>query len=449
MPGLRELSAALYGGQTTASQLVERALERAHKSKSVFTTVNPGLVRLAYAIDRGRKKSQSISPLAGIPIALKDLFNIRNEKTFAGSIVRKYYAQPEDADAEVVAPLRDAGLLFFGRTNMSEFAYSGIGTNAHYGTPLSIWDRDHRRLPGGSSSGSAVAVAEGIVAAALGSDTAGSCRIPAAFNGVVGVKPSYGRMSLQGIYPLSPTLDAPGPLAVDVDSCFILDQLMCGRTKSSDDLPRLLPADLAQLKLVIPGARVMNDLDEEVRNTFESAVEVLRAAGANIREQSLPILDDCDDLFLERPIVVREVWDFHRDMLEQHFDEYDPFVGTRLRLGADISDAEQQSRIDARNTVVKAFEREFSGLQTDALLYPTVVCIPPKIAETDDEENARRINMRCLRNTATVNYFNGCAISLPCQHKGEAPVGLMLSAANGHDESLYRIAAAVESALNR
>jgi aspartyl-tRNA(Asn)/glutamyl-tRNA(Gln) amidotransferase subunit A len=190
MPGLRELSAALYGGQTTASQLVERALERAHQSKSVFTTINPGLVRLAYAIDRGRKKSQSMLPLAGIPIALKDLFNIRNEKTFAGSIVRKYYAQPVDADAEVVAPLRDAGLLFFGRTNMSEFAYSGIGTNAHYGTPLSIWDRDHPRLPGGSSSGSAVAVAEGIVAAALGSDTAGSCRIPAAFNGVVGVKRS-------------------------------------------------------------------------------------------------------------------------------------------------------------------------------------------------------------------------------------------------------------------
>jgi aspartyl-tRNA(Asn)/glutamyl-tRNA(Gln) amidotransferase subunit A len=449
MPGLRELSTALYSGQTTSSQLVERALERAHQSKSVFTTINPGLVRLAYAIDRARKKTQSMSPLAGIPIALKDLFNIRNEKTFAGSIVRKHYAQPEDADAEVVAPLRDAGLLFFGRTNMSEFAYSGIGTNAHYGTPLSIWDRDQGRLPGGSSSGSAVAVAEGVVAAALGSDTAGSCRIPAAFNGVVGVKPSYGRMSLKGIYPLSPTLDAPGPLAVDVDSCFILDQLMCGRIKPAAELPRLLPAELAQLKLVIPEARVMNDLDDEVRNSFESAVEALRAAGANIREQSLPILDDCDDLFLERPLVVRQAWDFHRDMLEQHFDEYDPFVGTRLRLGADISDADQQSRIEARNKVVEAFEREFADLQADALLYPTVVCIPPKIAETDDEENARRINMRCLRNTATVNYFNGCAISLPCQHKGEAPVGLMLSAANGQDESLYRIAAAVEAALGR
>jgi aspartyl-tRNA(Asn)/glutamyl-tRNA(Gln) amidotransferase subunit A len=449
MPGLREISTALRGGQTTASQLIERALERAHQSTAVFTAINPGLVHLADTIDRARKKSQTLTPLAGIPIALKDLFNIRNEKTFAGSIVRKHYAQAEDADAEVVAPLRDAGLLFLGRTNMSEFAYSGIGMNAHYGTPLSTWDRDTRRLPGGSSSGSAVAVAEGIVCASLGSDTAGSCRIPAAFNGVVGVKPSYGRMSLQGIYPLSPTLDAPGPIAIDVDSCFILDQLMCGRSRPADDLPRLQPTELAQLRLVIPEARVMNDLDAEVRIAFEAAVETLRAAGASIRQQALPVLDDCDDLFVNRPIVVREAWDHHRSMLEQHFDEYDPFVGARLRLGANISDAEQHNRYQARDQLVTSFEREFEELQADALIYPTVACLPPAIAETEDEENARQVNLRCLRNTATVNYFNGCAISLPCHAVGKAPVGLMLSAANGSDESLYRIAAAIEAALSR
>jgi aspartyl-tRNA(Asn)/glutamyl-tRNA(Gln) amidotransferase subunit A len=449
MPGLRELSAALRSGQTSARQLVDAALERAHQSKSVFTAINPGLVQLANTIDHSGKKSPTLTPLAGIPIALKDLFNIRNEVTLAGSVVRKHYAQAEDADAEVVAPLRDAGLLFFGRTNMSEFAYSGIGMNAHYGTPLSIWDRDTGRLPGGSSSGSAVAVAEGIVCASLGSDTAGSCRIPAALNGVVGVKPSYGRMSLKGIYPLSPTLDAPGPIAIDVDSCFILDQLMSGRAKPADELPNLQAAELNQLSLVIPEARVMNDLDPEVRTAFEAAVEALRAAGVDIRQQSLPLLDDCDDLFLERPIVVREVWDHHRSMLEQHFDEYDPFVGTRLRLGANISDEEQQSRYQARDQLVTAFEHDFTELQADALIYPTVACVPPAIAETEDDENARRVNMRCLRNTATVNYFNGCAISLPCHPEGEAPVGLMLSATNGQDESLYRIAAAIETALGR
>lgn len=447
MPGLRELSAALLVGQTTSTQLIERALERARQSKSVFTTINPGLVSLAYSIDRARKKSQALTPLAGIPIALKDLFNIRNEKTFAGSTVRKHYAQPEDADAEVVAPLRAAGLLFFGRTNMSEFAFSGIGKNPHYGTPLSIWDRDTGRLPGGSSSGSAVAVAEGIVSASLGSDTAGSCRIPAAFNGVVGVKPSFGRMSLNGIYPLSPTLDAPGPIAVDVDSCFILDQLMSGNISPAAELPHLHPVELDQVRLVVPRARVMEDLDEEVKAAFERSLDAIAATGARIVEADLPILDRCDDFFIERPVVVREVWLHHRQMLEQHLDEYDPFVGLRMSAGADISDEEQQARYRERAQLVSDFEQGFAGLQADALLYPTVACVPPAISETEDAENARRVNLRCLRNTATVNYFDGCAMSLPCHDQGEAPVGLMLSSANGNDDQLYRIAAAIEATL--
>jgi aspartyl-tRNA(Asn)/glutamyl-tRNA(Gln) amidotransferase subunit A len=448
MPGLRDLATALYSGQTTAGKLVEQALERAHQSKSVFTAINPGLVSLAYSIDRARKKSQPLPPLAGIPIALKDLFNIRNELTLAGSVVRKHYAQPEAADADVVSPLRAAGVLFFGRTNMSEFAFSGIGKNPHYGTPLSIWDRATRRLPGGSSSGSAVAVAEGIVAAALGSDTAGSCRVPAAFNGVVGVKPSFGRMSLNGIYPLSPTLDAPGPLAVDVDSCFILDQLMCAQVKPDERLPLLIAADTTALKLVIPEARVMEDLDDEVRVAFERAVEILRTAGVSIRQAAMPVLDHCDDFFRESPVVSYEVWQQHREMLEQHLDEYDPFVGQRMAAGAEISATEQQSRYRERNELVASFDQQFESLQIDALLYPSVACIPPAIAETDDEDNARRVNLRCLRNTATVNYFDGCSISLPCHQPGDAPVGLMLSAGNGSDEKLYQIAAAVEKTLH-
>ncbi len=448
MAGLRELSQMLRTGETTASKLVEQALSRAHKSKSVFTTINPGLVSLAYSIDRARKKSQDLPPLAGIPIALKDLFNISNEVTLAGSVVRKHYAGPEAADATVVAPLRAAGLLFFGRTNMSEFAFSGIGKNPHYGTPLSIWDRETGRLPGGSSSGSAVAVAEGIVPAALGSDTAGSCRIPAAFNAIVGVKPSYGRMSLNGIFPLSPTLDAPGPLAVDVDSCFILDQLMCGKIEADAGLPRLQPAALETLKFIVPDARVMTDLDPEVAAAFERAIASLESAGAEIIHAPMPVLDHCDDFFIERPVVVYEVWQYHREMLEQHLDEYDPFVGQRMSAGATISEAEQQARYREREEIVAEFKRQFALLEADALLYPTVACLPPAIAETEDDENARRVNLRCLRNTATVNYFDGCAISLSCHDKGEAPVGLMLSADNGDDEKLYRIAAAIESLLN-
>lgn len=447
MQGLRILSEALRSGEITSSNLVEQALENALLSDSVFISINPGLVSLAYSIDRARKKSQPLPPLAGIPIALKDLFNVRNELTLAGSLVRRHYALAEAADADVVAPLRAAGLLFFGRTNMSEFAFSGIGKNPHYGTPLSIWDRETGHLPGGSSSGSAVAVAEGIVPAALGSDTAGSCRIPAAFNGVVGVKPSYGRMSLSGIYPLSPTLDAPGPLATDVDSCFILDQLMCGQVEPDAPLARLQPDEPGKLRLVIPQTRVLDDLDTEVQDAFERAIAALEAAGADIQRAPLPVLAHCDDFFIERPVVVHEVWKHHRQMLEQHLGEYDPFVGQRMLSGADISADEQQGRYRERQQIVDTFNQQFSSLQADALLYPTVACVPPAISETDDEDNARRVNLRCLRNTATVNYFDGCAISLPCHHPGDAPVGLMLSAANGADDRLYQIAAAIETTL--
>ncbi len=321
MTGLRELSHALASGQTTATRLVEQALERARASRSVFTAINPGLVNLAYTIDRARKRNSVKQPLAGIPIALKDLFNVRNERSFAGSVVMKHYAEAAERDADVVAPLRAAGLLFFGRTNMSEFAFSGIGKNPHYGTPLSIWDRSTGRLPGGSSSGSAVAVAEGIVPAALGSDTAGSCRIPAAFNGIVGVKPSYGRLSLNGVYPLSPTLDAPGPLAVDVDSCFLLDLLMRGTLAPDGDLPHIHPRSMEGLRLVVPEACVTADLDPEVENVFTESLRKLEAAGAIIESVPMPVLDHCDEFFRQRPLVVREVWQHHRHMLEQHADE--------------------------------------------------------------------------------------------------------------------------------
>ena len=192
----------------------------------------------------------------------------------------------------------------------------------------------------------------------------------------------------------------------------------------------------------------MEDLDDEVQNAFERSVEALAAAGISIREVAMPVLDHCDDFFRERPIVVYEVWQHHRDMLQQHLDEYDPFVGSRMSAGADISAEEQQNRYRERDRIVDSFNQQFESLQADALLYPSVACVPPAIAETDDEDNARHVNLRCLRNTATVNYFDGCSISLPCHQPGDAPVGLMLSAANGSDDRLYQVAAAVEAKLN-
>ena len=447
MTSLRTLSEMLKNADITSSELVKDALERAKLSNDVFIQLNQGLLSLAESIDRATKKREAVPALAGIPIALKDLFNVRNQPTLAGSVALKHIAEPEQEDADVIAPLREAGLLFLGRTNMSEFAFSGIGKNPHYGTPLSIWDRKTGRLPGGSSSGSAVSVAEGIVVASLGSDTAGSCRIPAAFNGVVGVKPSYGRMSLKGIYPLSPTMDAPGPIAVDVDSCYILDQLMSGNLSPADSLPNLSVREPHTLRFVIPEARVLDDLDFEVQSAFDLALDYLSQAGAQITTVKMPVIDVSIELFYSKAIVLYEVYHHHKALLEQYGDEYDPFVQQRMLAGSAISDDDQEDRYRARAELVKLFNEQFRQLNVDALLYPTTPCIAPAISETDDPDNAARVNLRCLRNTVTANYYDGCSISLPCHGKGEAPVGLMISSMNGEDENLYSVAVAIEQIL--
>lgn len=447
MTRLRTLAEALAKSETTVFELVETALARADTSNSVFVELNHGLLSLAESIDKIRQSRNVSPPLAGIPITLKDLFNVRNERTLAGSIALENTAAPKDKDADVIAPLREAGLLFLGRTNMSEFAFSGMGLNPHYGTPLSIWDRQTRRIPGGSSSGSAVSVAEGIVVASIGSDTAGSCRVPAAFNGVVGVKPSYGRMSLNGIYPLSPSSDAPGPIARDVDSCYILDQLMCGQLKPQSVLPTLAERSIASLKFAIPDSQVLSDLDPEVQAAFNLSIDCLRSAGADIKTVAMPSIDSSIELFFTQAVVLYEAYQNHKDLLEKFGDEYDPFVRDRILTGSQVSEVNQQGRYRAKAIVVEQFQTEFKDLAVDALLYPTVSCIPPALVETEDADNARKINLKCLRNTVTANYFDGCSISLPCHKAGEAPVGLMVSAMNGQDESLYSISAAIEKTL--
>lgn len=448
LTSLRSLSQALQLAEITATELAEQALLLARQSTSVFITLNDDLISQANTVDRVRKQGEKLPPLAGVPISIKDLFNLKGEKTLAGSKVLKDLCATQTDDAEVIKPLRAAGLLFAGRTNMSEFAFSGIGVNAHYGTPLSIWDRETRRLPGGSSSGSAVSVAEGIVVATLGSDTAGSCRIPAAFNGIVGVKPSYGRMSLKGIYPLSPTSDAPGPLANDVDSCYLLDQLMCGRLSPDMELPALPVRAPETLKLVVPKSEVINGLDDEVQTAFDKTLDTLQNSGAQIEFTEIPAIDEAAEQFAKRPIVIHEVYHLHREMLEAHADLYDPFVYQRMMTGANISDHEQLARYHEKARIVEAFNQQFRATGADALVYPTVACIPPAISETDTPEKMRAVNMRCLQNSATANYFDGCSISLPCHEPGNAPVGLMISSQNGDDEKLYAVAATIEAVIN-
>lgn len=444
-PNIRQLAQQLQQGEISCENLITERLQRAEASHGTFTKINHDVLEQAIEIDQQRSSGAELSPLAGVPLTLKDLFDVRGEKTLAGSKVLADKAESAIQDAEVVSPLREAGMLFLGRTNMSEFAFSGMGLNPHYPPLYSVWDREAGRLPGGSSSGSAVSVAEGIVPGTLGSDTTGSCRIPAAFNGIVGMKPSCGRLSGQGVYPLSPSSDTAGPLAVDVDSCFLLDQLMQG--KVLHELPELRTVELASVRLLVPECGVLSMLDAEVEAGFEQAVQHLQDVGANIIRQPFPVLDDCLDMFYNRSIVLYEAWKWHREMLTEHGDEYDPYVHVRIASGKGVSAEEQKQRYAEKAELVERFRQDKQALGVDALIYPTVACVPPTVASTQDADKISGINMHCLRNTSTVNYVDGCGISLPCHQEGEAPVGLMLSSQHGDDDRLLAVAAAIETLI--
>ncbi len=442
---IRDLATQLMNNDISCEQLIKDRLEIAKQSSGVFVSIDEqALLENAIEIDKQRPLG-NLPPLAGVPITLKDLFDVRGQRTTAASKVLTNRATPATTDAEVVAPLRNAGMLFLGRTNMSEFAFSGMGLNPHFPPLYSVWDESNKRLPGGSSSGSAVSVAKGIVPGTLGSDTTGSCRIPAAFNGIVGMKPSRGILSLKGVYPLSHSCDAPGPLGVDVDSCFLLYELMQG--KAFEKLPTLAASNAEELHLLIPEGIVMQDIDVEVSEAFEASVEKLEEAGIKISRQPIEAIEQSVDMFFNRNTVIYEAWHLHKELMGNHGNEYDPYVYQRVLSGKVITKNEQETRYAEKADIVKRFNQIMSSLNIDALIYPTVPCIPPQVAETDDPNNIGQVNLRCLRNTSSVNYVDGCAISLPCHTEGEAPVGLMLSSVNGDDDRLLSLAATVESIL--
>ncbi|MGB1311742.1 MAG: amidase family protein [Leucothrix sp.] len=442
---IRSLAKQLADKAISCEQLITERIAMAKQAQGVFIALDEaGLLADASATDE-RIAAGTAPALAGVPISLKDLYDVKGQQTLAGSAVLADKAPIADEDAEVVAYLRQAGMLPFGRTNMSEFAFSGMGLNPHFPPLYSVWDNANKRLPGGSSSGSAVSVAMGIVPGTLGSDTTGSCRIPAAFNGIVGMKPSHNHLSLNGVYPLSSSCDAPGPLASDVDSCFLLYQLMQG--KPFETLPQLSTADPNTLHLLIPEGIVMQDLDPEVEAAFNHSIARMEASGITITRQPVDAIDQAVDMFLNRNTVIYEAWQLHQTLMESHGDEYDPYVYSRVISGQTVNEAEQQARYAEKAQLKIQFNQAMQALNIDALVYPTVPCIPPQVTETDDPENIGRVNLRCLRNTSSINYVDGCAISLPCHQAGTAPVGLMLGSVHGDDERLLEIADCVATLI--
>ncbi len=446
---IAEAAHALAGGRLSSRGLTEAALARiadpAGEGSRVFIRVDAARA-LADAdhSDRMRAAGWVPSPLAGVPLSVKDLFDIAGETTTAGSRVLRG-GPLANQDAPAVARLRAAGAVILGRTNMTEFAYSGLGLNPHWGTPRNVWDRDADggtgRVPGGSSSGAGVAVAEGMGLGAVGTDTGGSVRIPAAANGVVGFKPSQYRVPLAGTLPLSPSLDSTGPLGRSVACCALLDAILAG------DAPRMPEAaQPGHIRLAVPRcSHLLDDLDSEVALAFEAALTRLSAAGISLVEIDMPVLAGARDLLASGGgLSPPEAWRWHRTLLKERRADYDPRVARRIEGGAAVTAADYLDLVAMRAGLVEAGAAALDGV--DGWLAPTLPCLPPAIAPLlGDDEAYMRANIRMLRNTAPVNVLDGCALTLPISPPGAAPVGLMVSGAPGTDRRVLSVGLALEA----
>jgi aspartyl-tRNA(Asn)/glutamyl-tRNA(Gln) amidotransferase subunit A len=443
-PTLAKLADDLEAGRTSSRKLVEECLARiadpAGEGQRTFIHVDKdAALEAAGAMDRLRKARAAPSRFAGIPVSIKDLFDIKGQVTRAGSRALEDSA-PAEADAPAVARLRGAGFIVIGRTNMTEFAYSGIGINPHYGTPKGAWQRSVGHVPGGSSSGAAVSIADGMAYGALGTDTGGSCRIPAAYNGIVGYKPTQRRVPLDGGVPLSFTLDSFGPLANTVQCCATLDAVL-----ADEPFAPLKPRPIKGMRLTVPTTVALDELDDAVAKTFERALASLSRAGALIEEIEVPEFLDVGVINSKGGFAAAESYAWHRYLLTSKGDVYDPRVSARIQRGESISAADYIDLVTARRSLITRIAARLAPY--DALIMPTTANTPPRIADLADDKAFTTANLRSLRNCSLINMIDGCAISLPAHREGEVPVGLMLASSGGSDRRIFELAAGMEAAI--
>ncbi len=418
---------------------LEQALTRINDpkgegAKACLTVYAETARAAADAADARAKAGVSLGPLDGTIVSIKDLFDVAGEPTRAGSKILAEEAQPAAADAPVVRRLRAAGAVIVAKTNMTEFALGAIGANPHFGTPAN--PRDRARVPGGSSSGAAVTVGDRMAAIAIGSDTGGSVRIPAALCGITGFKPSRQRVPTGGAFPLSTTLDSIGPLANSVADCAKADAVMAGE----DPVP-LEPLPPAGLRFGIAQGFPLENLDETVAAAFDAATERLAKAGVRLTREPMPLFDEMRQVNAYGGIVQPEAYAIHHDRVKRRAADIDPNIRVRLERGGAVSAADYINMLYARERLIRAMDRRLSSL--DALIMPTAGIVAPKIADVADPDIFAKSNMMLLRNTSIGNFFDLCGVSLPLP--ATLPVGLMLLGRNGTDQTLLRIAAGVEA----
>ena len=425
---------------TSARERLEAALGRIDDPKgegarACLTVYRDQAKAAADAADARAKAGVSLGPLDGTIVSIKDLFDVAGEVTRVGSKVFAEEGKPATADAPVVRRLRAGGAVVVAKTNMSEFAYTGIGANPHFGTPGNPADR--KRVPGGSSSGAAVAAADGMCEIAIGTDTGGSCRIPGALCGVVGYKPSRQRIPTTGAFPLSYSIDSIGPIARSVEACARADAVMANETY----VP-LEPVSLNGLRIGAVVGYPIENLDETVDLKFSDAVARLNKAGAHISEEKLSLLDDMAQVNSKGGVQPAEAFSIHRDLLSRRADAIDPNVKVRLERARTVSAADYIDMVRERARLIRSMDDRIADV--DVLAWPTTPMVAPTMQEVAAPDEFARKNAMLLRNTVIVNFFDLCAISVPIPRGSGLPAGFMLVARNGQDQRLFRIAAAIE-----
>ena len=431
---------AIRSGAQRAEALLDASL--AHASQATHSFIRRFDADARAAAREVDRHAAAATPLAGLAVSVKDLFDVRGQPTTGGSLALRD-APPASADAPAVARLRTAGAAFIGHTNLSEFAFSGVGINPHHGTPANVGTARldaTQRVPGGSTSGGASSVACGAAWAALGSDTGGSIRIPAALQGLVGFKSTARLVPTDGCIPLSTTLDTACAITLSVRDAQLLHEVLAVRRVAHAGRP------LKALRLALPTTLMLDGLDATVARAFERAVAMLRRAGAHIDEIALPTLNELGELNAAGGFPAAESWAWHRRLLASKEPLYDPRVAKRIRRGEAMSATDYIDLMHARRAWIARMQQAMQGY--DALLSPTVpIVAPPLTPLLDDDKAFFATNAMLLRNPAAINFLDGCALSLPCQAEDELPVGLMVWREAMADDRVLEVSLAIEAAL--
>lgn len=441
---IKDLQRQIAQNQNGAEKLTQQALEQALQYQAQGGTAYISLdqnsaIAAAKAADFARESGYVASPIAGLTVSIKDLYDVKGQVTASASKILADHL-PATQDAVVVEKLRNAGAVLFGRTNMSEFAFSGLGLNPHYGTPT--YADDFKRIAGGSTSGGAVSVALGHAVAALGSDTGGSLRIPAAFCGLVGFKPSSGRISTEGAFPLSFSYDTVGTITQTVEDNIILDEILSGEKFQKQSLQP------QQLKIAITDDYVLDDAEPEVIEAYTRTLEHLEQQGIRFEKVDLSELDQIAEINHAGGLTAAEAWFIHRDYLNnpEQYTQYDQRVAQRISRGQHIGAADYLLIQQQRKALIQSVSAKLSAF--DAWIYPTVAITPPLLQPLQqDDALFFKTNALTLRNTTVMNFLDGCAISIPCHQADQLPVGLSIAGLHGQDQRILNISLLIEQLI--